>query len=119
MLCEHLVAHPASASLRVMSARRRPTQRWLEHPAAELMSSLPQATDIGSAHGLGMDAAPQEDPKFELAVLEAMLDHIAVHLERSLLQLESIAGPGLPALRLKVRRPQRLPVPVCEAASCY
>ena len=64
-----------------------------------------------------MDTGPQEDPSFELRVLKAMLDHIAVHLDRCYQQLERIAGPGLPALRQKVLRPRCLPMLNCKAAA--
>ena len=64
-------------------------------------SCCSQATD-GPAM---QDPNSTRPPQFELCVLEAMLEHIALHLERAFQQVESVAGPGLPALRVKVRPP--------------
>ncbi len=102
-----------------MAMRRRLTQRCSNTQQLTRHAALPQANGRDSAHSFGTDTGPQEDPKFALRVVDTMLDHIAVHLERCFQQLESIAGPGLPALRLKVRRSQRRPMPVCEAAASH
>ena len=58
---------------------------------------------IVAAQGLGSTPAAMQPPQFELCVLEAMLEYVAMELERSFQQVESIAGPGLPALRVRVR----------------
>jgi hypothetical protein len=60
------------------------------------------ATDLGSSRPLA------DPPQFELCVLETMLEHVTMHLERAFQQVESVAGPGLPALRVKVSSPATL-----------
>ena len=76
--------------------------------AQRLLTAL-AAVSGAATRGPDSTHALKEPPQFELCVLEALLEHVAVHLERSFQQVESVAEPGLPALRVKVRLPQVSP----------